>query len=321
MAVGALARLTFMNSVRQPVTWLVVAIGGVLVLLSLVFGVFTFADEDRLRLLATAGVAVSALAGVFLAIVLASQTVHDELASRTAAMLFVKPVERWSFLVGKAIGVWTTVVLVISVIAALHCGAIGLGLAFSIEEFTGGDAHHHHHGHIERAQVTLPMASILPLLVAPRGPTNGDHDHDHDDDAATSTAEPAGHAEHGHASHPMLEVDWVPWRRVLLGHGLAAVQALTLTCLAAVLALRLGLVANLIIGFACFIAGHLVGAFGHVGVVVIPSLWLLNIDDSIQHQALDVPPGYFMLSLMYCALYSAGSLLVGSAWFERQDIP
>ncbi len=124
MALVALTRLTVADSIRQPVTWLATALALVLLVMSYLFGMFNFETQDRLRMVATAGVAVAMLNGLFLAVVAASQSVHDELASRTALTLFAKPLSRGSFLVGKALGIWLVIAGATLVIAAAHLGIL-----------------------------------------------------------------------------------------------------------------------------------------------------------------------------------------------------
>ena len=86
----------------------------------MLFGMFNFDEQDRLRLLCTAGAATTMLIGLFLAVVTASKVINDELTSRTALALFAKPMSRWSFLVGKAMGAWTTAAIVVLLLAVAH---------------------------------------------------------------------------------------------------------------------------------------------------------------------------------------------------------
>ena len=125
VAVLALARMTFADGLRQPLTWLATCLGVALIVLSYLFGMFNFETQDRLRMLCTAGVAVSVLTGLFLAVIGASTAIHDELASRTALTLFAKPLSRGSFLVGKALGIWLTIAGTTVVIVALHLAVLG----------------------------------------------------------------------------------------------------------------------------------------------------------------------------------------------------
>lgn len=124
MALLALTRLTVADSIRQPVTWFATALSLALLVLCYLFGMFNFETQDRLRMVATAGVAVAMLNGLFLAVVGASQSVYDELASRTALTLFAKPLSRGSFLVGKALGIWLVIVAATLLLAAAHLGVL-----------------------------------------------------------------------------------------------------------------------------------------------------------------------------------------------------
>lgn len=124
MALAALTRLTVADAIRQPVTWVATVLALVLLVMSYLFGMFNFETQDRLRMVATAGVAVAMLNGLFLAVIGASQSVHDELASRTALTLFAKPLSRGSFLIGKALGIWLIILATTLLIAAAHLGVL-----------------------------------------------------------------------------------------------------------------------------------------------------------------------------------------------------
>lgn len=128
-ATGAIASLTFSNHLRQPMTWLVVALGLVLLCFSLFFGVFTWEDDDRIRLLTSTGVASASIMGIFLGIFLVSQAIHDELASRTALTLFAKPISRGSFLIGKTLGAMALVTCALVIFASVHCVLLWYGLS------------------------------------------------------------------------------------------------------------------------------------------------------------------------------------------------
>ncbi len=124
MAVTALTRMTVANTLRQPVTWLMTALALLLVVLSCIFGMFNFNSADKIRLISTSGVAIHTLHGLFLAVVLSSAAIHDELSSRTALTLFAKPVSRSSFVIGKFFGVLVTVLISSSLIVIAHAIAL-----------------------------------------------------------------------------------------------------------------------------------------------------------------------------------------------------
>lgn len=258
MSLAALTRMTVADTVRQPVTWLMTLVSLTLLGLSFTFGMFNFEIEDRIRMLATAGVAVGVVNGLFLAVVLVSQAVHDELASRTALTLFAKPMGRGAYLAGKALGVWLTVAATALVIAAVHLGLLWLGWAGEFERLT-----------------------------------------------LAENAETAGPR----------------WGAVLAAHGLGLTHGAVMATLAAVLALRLPLAGNILACFALFVLGHLLAGLGWMGAGAVPALALFNLDDFIQLPGMQVTWGYATGTMLYTALFCAGSLLVGLALFERQDIP
>jgi len=192
MAILALARMTFHDGLRQPLTWLATGLGVALIALSYCFGMFNFETQDRVRMLCTAGVAVSVLTGLFLAVISASTVIHDELASRTALTLFAKPVSRGSYLVGKALGIWLVVALVILILAAAHGVALFGALWTQFEDRPDGRSRDF----------------------------GGDL--------------------------------WVPWGRIAAAYLLSLMHSAMLTCVATVLALRLPLIANILVCFCTF---------------------------------------------------------------------
>lgn len=257
----ALTRMTISDGLRQPLTWLAVGVSVALIGLSYGFGMFNFETQDRLRMLCTAGVSIAVLNGLFLGVVLASTAIHDELASRTALTLFAKPLSRGHYLIGKALGVWTVVLVASAVVILAHALALVLALWTQWED----TAHGHSHGF------------------------GGDL--------------------------------WVPWGRLVGAHALAACHAGLTTCLAAVLALRLPLIANILSCFAVFVLGHLLPGLGVNGVVVIPALAVFNVDDTLQLASQTLTWGYCLLTFLYACLCYAGCGLLGLAVFARQDIP
>jgi len=252
--------MTFADGLRQPLTWLAIGLGVALITLSYLFGMFNFENQDRLRMLCTAGVAVAVVTSLFLAVIGASTALHDELASRTALTLFAKPVSRGSYLVGKTLGIWLVVVLVATVLAMAHAVALGIAAYTQFEDISHG----HNHGGDEL---------------------------------------------------------WVPWGRVIAAHLLGMAHSAVLTCVAAVLALRVPLIANILACFALFILGHLLPGLDLMGATVIPALALFNVDDSLQLMGQTLSWTYCGISFIYASLFCAGTVLLGLATFARQDIP
>jgi ABC-type transport system involved in multi-copper enzyme maturation permease subunit len=231
-----------------------------LVGLSYLFGHFNFETQDRMRMLATSGVAVAVINGLFLTVIGASQSVHNELSSRTALTLFAKPLSRGSFLVGKSLGIWLVTVASGLVIAGVHLLALRWAVHTGFED-----------------------------VVANRDSLTADD-------------------------------LWVPWGAVVCAHVLTACFCAVFASLATVLALRLNLVANILVCFAVFVIVNLLAGSGLVGLVILPALTFYNLDDSIQLPGHPWSVGYLGLTVLYTALYCAGCLLLGLALFKRQDI-
>jgi ABC-type transport system involved in multi-copper enzyme maturation permease subunit len=149
-----LARLAWARLLRQPATW--IAAGGTLLLIaaSLFFGMFNFELQDRVRMLATAGVAAVALNGVLLAAFGAAASVHEEFAQRTALPLLAGPVSRGQLLAGKALGAWLAAATLAVPLVAAHLLALWLGwrrgFEFDLPAARGFDA-----------KVVVPYAAVL----------------------------------------------------------------------------------------------------------------------------------------------------------------
>ncbi len=257
----ALARLTAVDLLRQPATWLALLIGAALLGLSLVFGMFSFVEADRMRMLCSAGIAVHALVALFVGVVGATIAVHRELADRTALTLLAKPLSRASFLVGKAGGVLAAVALCGLLLALLHVACVHFGSITGFEFDRMGHSHRN-------------PEDLVPI----------------------------------------------PWLSLLGGHALALAQAACLSCLAVVLALRLGLAGNIIACFGAWVVAHLLPQFGLHGAVVLPALDLLAADDAAQVEG-GLPLAAVGIGLAYAGLWCSGALALGLALFERQDIP
>lgn len=123
------------------------------------------------------------------------------------------------------------------------------------------------------------------------------------------------------ASHSAADAISVPWQPILVAHALGFLHGGVMACVAAVLALRLALVANILACFGIFVTGHLLAGMKLMGAVVIPALSIFNVDDAIQLMGQSVSWTYVGSAALYSILFAAGCLLVGLSVFQRQDIP
>jgi hypothetical protein len=113
----------------------------------------------------------------------------------------------------------------------------------------------------------------------------------------------------------------IPWQPVIASHVLAFLHTGVLACVACVLALRVPLMTNILVCFALFVVGHLLAGMGVIGAGIVPALSLYNVDDAVQLANQSVSVGYLLSTALYSLIFAAGSLLIGYALFQRQDIP
>jgi ABC-type transport system involved in multi-copper enzyme maturation permease subunit len=118
----AIARNTFFESLRQPVTLVVVVAAALLLVMSNPLAAFTMGEDQRM--LIDIGLATIFLAGAVLASFLATNVLGREIANRTALTVISKPVSRPVFMLGKYFGV----------LAALLVACLALTLVFMLVE-------------------------------------------------------------------------------------------------------------------------------------------------------------------------------------------
>ncbi|MDP6479923.1 MAG: ABC-2 transporter permease [Phycisphaerales bacterium] len=104
-----IAQNTFFESLRQPVTLVVVAAAALLLVMSNPLAAFTMGEDQRM--LVDLGLATIFLAGAVLASFLATNVVGREITNRTALTVISKPVSRPVFILGKYFGVLMALLL------------------------------------------------------------------------------------------------------------------------------------------------------------------------------------------------------------------
>ena len=111
----AVTRNTFFESVRQPITLVVIIAGTLLLILSNPLSAFTMDDDQRM--LIDIGLATVFLAGAVLAAFIATSVLGREISNRTALTVVSKPIGRPTFLLGKFIGATIALLLAIVILA------------------------------------------------------------------------------------------------------------------------------------------------------------------------------------------------------------
>jgi ABC-2 type transport system permease protein len=132
----SIACLTFQEAVRAKFFGLLLAMSLVLVLLAGFFQNFDFGGAG-IKFIVDFGFAAVVLLGGLLTLVMTAQGVYNELENRTAAAILSKPVYRWQYLLGKAIGVQALLLVFCAATGCILAGLLGWEEHLQAMENTG----------------------------------------------------------------------------------------------------------------------------------------------------------------------------------------
>jgi ABC-type transport system involved in multi-copper enzyme maturation permease subunit len=119
-----IARITFLEAIRQRFFAFLFILGAALVLASGAVRVFDFGHSE-LKFLADFGFGGLFLFGSILGVVMTAQLFFAEIDNRTALTLLAKPLSRAEFLAGKFLGIWAVLGVFVLVLAALLAAMLG----------------------------------------------------------------------------------------------------------------------------------------------------------------------------------------------------
>ncbi len=114
-----IARVTFLEAVRQRFFAFLLVLSAAMVLSSVSFRVFDF-GHGELKFIADFGFGGMFFFGSVLAVVMTAQLFFSEIDNRTALTLLAKPVSRAEFLLGKFFGAWAVLGVFVAVLAGLQ---------------------------------------------------------------------------------------------------------------------------------------------------------------------------------------------------------
>lgn len=115
--VWAIALSTSKNEMAQPLYLLLLALGAFGILLFGIFPFYTLGDD--IRLLKDSAVTLIMIMGMLLAVWSAGTSVSDEIEGRTALTVLSKPVSRRSFVLGKYVGIMSSVLVFFVILSAV----------------------------------------------------------------------------------------------------------------------------------------------------------------------------------------------------------
>jgi ABC-type transport system involved in multi-copper enzyme maturation permease subunit len=119
--VFALALNTAREAIRNRILYSILFFAFLMVGVSAVFGAASIGDQ--VKYMKDFSLFSVSLFGVVIAIVLGVNLLHQELTRKTIVNILSKPVARWQFLVGKFLGLFATLALVVGAMSASVIGA------------------------------------------------------------------------------------------------------------------------------------------------------------------------------------------------------
>jgi ABC-type transport system involved in multi-copper enzyme maturation permease subunit len=135
-AVVAIARNTIREALRDRVLFLFLGFAVVLLVSTKLFGMLTVGDEGKI--IKDFGLAGIQFFSMLISVMMSVLLISREIENRTVFNILSKPVSRWQFLLGKYLGLVTTValnlalmVLLLVVLVALYQHELDLSLLFA----------------------------------------------------------------------------------------------------------------------------------------------------------------------------------------------
>ena len=130
--VAAIAGTTAKEAFLQPLFYLLLAIGVLLLVLFVFLPYFTFGED--IKMVKDMGLTVIMLLSIFLAVWMASASIADEIDGRTALSLLSKPIGRWQFILGKFLGVLGPVIILSIVLGGLFLATVSFKVVYDARE-------------------------------------------------------------------------------------------------------------------------------------------------------------------------------------------
>jgi hypothetical protein len=130
--VAAIAHTTAKEAWAQPLFWVTLSIGSVLLLIFPFIPYYTLGED--VKMIKDSGLALITVLSIVLAVWTASVSVADEIEGRTALTLLSKPVGRRQFILGKFLGVLAPTASMFLLLGALFLGTVSFKVKHEARE-------------------------------------------------------------------------------------------------------------------------------------------------------------------------------------------
>jgi len=129
---GVIAYITAKEAIRQPIFVILLGVACMALLIFPFIPYFTFGED--IKMVKDEGLATMLLAGLFLALLTASNTIAEDIEHRTAITLLSKPINRRQFIIGKFLGIIFSVALMFLILSVLFCAVVYYKVAYDARE-------------------------------------------------------------------------------------------------------------------------------------------------------------------------------------------
>ncbi|MEZ4753011.1 MAG: ABC transporter permease subunit [Bdellovibrionota bacterium] len=124
--ISTIAINTFRESIRSKILYSLIIFAGVLVLISSLFGSVTIGEQDKV--VKDFGLFCISIFTIAYAVISGASMVHKELSKKTIYNILSKAVRRWEFLLGKFLGMFLTLLVMLALM-----GSALLALSYLLE--------------------------------------------------------------------------------------------------------------------------------------------------------------------------------------------
>lgn len=135
--ISAIARTTAKEAVSQPLFYLLLGTGVVLLVVLLYLPYFTFGED--VKVVEENGLTLVMIVAVILGIWTASTSIAEEIEGRTALTVLCKPISRRDFILGKFLGILAPVLLLFVLLGAVFLGGVSYKVKYDARETAQAD--------------------------------------------------------------------------------------------------------------------------------------------------------------------------------------
>ncbi len=151
---AAVAKTTAKEALSQPFFYVLVAIGVILIALSLVLPYNTFGED--IKMVKSEGLTLIKILAIILAVWTASVSIANEIEGRTALTLLSKPISRRQLILGKFVGILVPVAVIFIILGTIFLAGVSYKVKYDAKESSAEDP--------TSMQCYEEMAEVVPGL-------------------------------------------------------------------------------------------------------------------------------------------------------------